>query len=164
MGVFSCNFRDVCVSLHSLAGTQQFVQPGCMLRSGALGQVSWEDLGEPNTILNMQDAEDNEIVSVTGEPKKINWIHESTTALKNVEKYDTSNPEVSAWVGHLVYLIQEQGIAPVLIHCRYGRDRTGIIVAAILMCLGVPDDLIMAEYMMSREAVPHLMELTIKGL
>ena len=105
MGIFACNFRDVCVSLHSLAGNHHFLEPGCLLRCGALGSVSWEDLGEPKTILNMQDAPDNEIMTLQGEKKEINWMHLSTSELKKVEKYDTSIPEVSAWVGHLLYLI-----------------------------------------------------------
>jgi protein-tyrosine phosphatase len=35
---------------------------------------------------------------------------------------------------------------PVLIHCALGKDRTGILVAAILSAIDVPDDAIIADY------------------
>ena len=35
---------------------------------------------------------------------------------------------------------------PVLIHCAHGKDRTGLIVAVILSCLGVDDDVIAEDY------------------
>jgi hypothetical protein len=38
------------------------------------------------------------------------------------------------------------------VHCRFGRDRTGIIVAAILAAVGIPRDLITEEFMISTEA------------
>jgi protein-tyrosine phosphatase len=37
----------------------------------------------------------------------------------------------------------------VLIHCQAGKDRTGIIVAILLRLAGVPDELIMADYVAS---------------
>ena len=39
-----------------------------------------------------------------------------------------------------------EGNVPVLIHCAHGKDRTGLIVALILSCLGVDDDVIAEDY------------------
>jgi protein-tyrosine phosphatase len=38
---------------------------------------------------------------------------------------------------------------PALVHCSAGKDRTGIVVAMILAVLGVPDDVIAADYALS---------------
>jgi protein-tyrosine phosphatase len=38
---------------------------------------------------------------------------------------------------------------PVLIHCTTGKDRTGWAAAALLMLLGVPDEDVMAEYLLT---------------
>jgi protein-tyrosine phosphatase len=38
---------------------------------------------------------------------------------------------------------------PALVHCSAGKDRTGVVVALILAVLGVPDDVIAADYGLS---------------
>ncbi|HZL65398.1 MAG TPA: tyrosine-protein phosphatase, partial [Thermoleophilia bacterium] len=38
---------------------------------------------------------------------------------------------------------------PALFHCTTGKDRTGWAAAALLMLLGVPDDLVMQEYLLT---------------
>jgi protein-tyrosine phosphatase len=38
---------------------------------------------------------------------------------------------------------------PVLIHCTAGKDRTGIVIALLLHILGVPDEVIVADYALS---------------
>jgi protein-tyrosine phosphatase len=40
---------------------------------------------------------------------------------------------------------------PVLVHCTTGKDRTGWAAAALLMLLGVPDEDVMAEYLLTNE-------------
>jgi len=39
--------------------------------------------------------------------------------------------------------------SPALFHCTTGKDRTGWAAAALLLLLGVPDDLVMEEYLLS---------------
>ena len=44
---------------------------------------------------------------------------------------------------------------PALFHCATGKDRTGWAAASLLMLLGVPDDLVMKEYLLTNaELVP----------
>jgi protein-tyrosine phosphatase len=43
---------------------------------------------------------------------------------------------------------------PMLVHCTAGKDRTGLVIAAILQLLGVPDDVIADDYELS-EAGHH---------
>jgi protein-tyrosine phosphatase len=38
---------------------------------------------------------------------------------------------------------------PALVHCSAGKDRTGVVIALVLAVLGVPDDLIAADYALS---------------
>jgi protein-tyrosine phosphatase len=42
---------------------------------------------------------------------------------------------------------------PVLIHCRYGKDRTGFVTALILLALGVPIGTIFEDYMTSEQRI-----------
>ena len=43
-------------------------------------------------------------------------------------------------------LASEPGTAPILFHCAKGRDRTGIVVASILMLLGADPDSVSEDY------------------
>ncbi len=45
----------------------------------------------------------------------------------------------------------EPGTLPALFHCATGKDRTGWATAALLMLLGVPDDAVRAEYLLTNE-------------
>ena len=52
---------------------------------------------------------------------------------------------------HLKSLIDAivDGETPVLVHCTAGKDRTGVMMAILLMALGVPHDVILADYQRS---------------
>lgn len=59
--------------------------------------------------------------------------------------------------------------APLMIHCHAGKDRTGIIVALILLAMGVERELIIGDFMKSNEALlpffkRHLIIRTIFSL
>jgi protein-tyrosine phosphatase len=41
---------------------------------------------------------------------------------------------------------------PAVFHCTSGKDRTGVIAALLLDLLGVPDDVIAADYFLTEEA------------
>jgi protein-tyrosine phosphatase len=43
------------------------------------------------------------------------------------------------------------GRRPVLFHCTAGKDRTGFVAATLLELLGVPSDVIMADYLLTNE-------------
>jgi protein-tyrosine phosphatase len=43
----------------------------------------------------------------------------------------------------------EPGGLPGLIHCTYGRDRTGVSVAIVLRSLGVPEETVLEDYLLS---------------
>ena len=45
--------------------------------------------------------------------------------------------------------LADEGCRPALIHCMGGKDRTGWAAASLLLLLGVPADLVMADFMAS---------------
>lgn len=53
----------------------------------------------------------------------------------------------------ILRVISEEENVPVLVHCAHGKDRTGLIIAVILSCLGVDDDVIAEDYAKSEVSV-----------
>lgn len=45
---------------------------------------------------------------------------------------------------------------PAVFHCSAGKDRTGVLAALVLSALGVPDDIVAADYHLSAAAVDRL--------
>jgi protein-tyrosine phosphatase len=58
---------------------------------------------------------------------------------------DECGDSIGAAVGELC----ARGALPALVHCAAGKDRTGIVIALVLAVLGVPDELIGADYALS---------------
>jgi protein-tyrosine phosphatase len=52
-------------------------------------------------------------------------------------------------IGAAVRALCVPGALPALVHCAAGVDRTGIVIALVLAVLGVPDELIGADYSLS---------------
>lgn len=50
------------------------------------------------------------------------------------------------------------GESPLLFHCAAGKDRTGVAAALILSLVGVSDDLIIQDYLVTAEATKGLLE------
>ncbi|CAH1760644.1 11675_t:CDS:2 [Entrophospora sp. SA101] len=53
---------------------------------------------------------------------------------------------------------------PVLIHCKHGKDRTGIVIAIILSLLGIPDELIIKDYLSSLKHLQPIQSKIVKDL
>ena len=52
-------------------------------------------------------------------------------------------------LGRAVSALAAPGALPALVHCAAGKDRTGIVIGLVLAVLGVPDDIIAAEDMLT---------------
>jgi protein-tyrosine phosphatase len=66
-----------------------------------------------------------------------------------LEILDASGPAF----GQVMELLASPGRSPFLIHCHAGKDRTGIIIALILLAMGVERELIISDFMKSNEAL-----------
>jgi protein-tyrosine phosphatase len=54
-----------------------------------------------------------------------------------------------AAIAEAVGRLSAEGALPGLIHCSAGKDRTGLVAALVLEVIGVPDEVIAADYAMS---------------
>lgn len=60
--------------------------------------------------------------------------------------YELVIAERGAAIGAAVAELARPGALPGLVHCSAGKDRTGIVIAFTLAAVGVPDDVIAADY------------------
>jgi hypothetical protein len=77
-----------------------------------------------------------------------------TRAEANLLELDT-NPIGFARIGAAFARAPAGGV---VIHCHGGKDRTGIAVALLLSLVGVPDEVIAADYALSSESIGPLVE------
>lgn len=54
-------------------------------------------------------------------------------------------------IGDMLRRMSAEENLPILFHCTAGKDRTGVIAAILLTTLGVPDDVIAADYALSNK-------------
>ena len=76
-------------------------------------------------------------------------INRQTMASQYVEILEFTKDAVA----DILRVVSEEENVPVLIHCAHGKDRTGLIVAVILSCLGVDDDTIAEDYAKSEVSI-----------
>jgi protein-tyrosine phosphatase len=55
-------------------------------------------------------------------------------------------------LGEALRILSDQDNGPVVFHCAAGKDRTGLLAALLLSGLGVPDEIVYADYAMSELA------------
>jgi protein-tyrosine phosphatase len=139
------NFRDVGEFINLLAGAI-LVPENRLLRGGKLDAVEQAaQIGNPGTIINLRKGTDR---------KFFNADYYQISASNRLEKYDTSNSEVQHWLNQVLRVFAEEELRyPVLIHCTSGKDRTGVVMAAILTVLAVPAQIIIEEYLLSEGEV-----------
>ncbi len=58
---------------------------------------------------------------------------------------DNRGPAIGSAIKHLA----TPGALPGLVHCTAGKDRTGVVIAMTLAAVGVPDEVIAADYALS---------------
>lgn len=151
------NFRDVGLFINLIAG--RIVLPERRLLRG--GTVKWlRDLtaiGHPRTIFCLQGSPDERHSPVSN--------HHFPIA-NDIEKYDTSRSEVRTWLRDIVRTVETGDIEfPLYVHCLSGRDRTGIVVAALLKICGAQDEHIVEEYRLSVGAEsPEPIRLALTGM
>jgi len=65
------------------------------------------------------------------------------------EVYDHIIDARGAAIGAAMRSLAQPGALPGLVHCAAGKDRTGIVIALVLVAIGVPDEFIASDYALS---------------
>jgi protein tyrosine/serine phosphatase len=67
-------------------------------------------------------------------------------------------------IARIVSAIAQAAPGGVVVHCHAGKDRTGIVVAMLLALVGVPDDVIVADYALSGLKLAELAREWLDGI
>lgn len=158
------NFFDLSASFPSI------IRPGILYRSADPTFADFSACGSPKTVINLRY-----------EPDEPRWaldhgcIYLHSPIANKIEKYDTTQEEVRKWLAVTLRLIATAE-APILLHCRAGRDRTGIVVAVLLKILmmsdkedestavATVDECIVQDYMKVEGSERRQIEMTMSGL
>ncbi|MBN2103760.1 tyrosine-protein phosphatase [bacterium] len=143
------NFRDVGEWVNEIA-KRPLLPVNRLYRGGKIDFVtSPQDIGMPGTIFNLRKGPDLR-------PRRFAEAYFHFPISNDYEKYETKTPEVRSWLQKIIKTIEEQEIQfPLLIHCSTGKDRTGVVIAALLSILGINREVIIEEYLLSDGEVKH---------
>ena len=135
------NFRDVGEFLTLITG-EEILPVHRLYRGGSIDHVKTHaEISEVKTVINLRNGEDYHAYEAT-------YLH--FPMANKVEKYDTSQKEVRRWLNAIMRTFEAQDLQyPILLHCLSGKDRTEIVTAALLMILGIDEQVIKEEYLLS---------------
>jgi hypothetical protein len=100
-------------------------------------------------------------ISHLPEREQIQVLHIPMQNKDNV--YDTQSPKVRAWLANVFRQLVPLEL-PILLHCKSGRDRTGVVVAAFLLILGIPKEAIKQEFLLTEGAKLTELQKALDGL
>ena len=135
------NFRDVGAFVNLILG-ENLLPEERIYRGGSTDYITHKaEIGKPGTIFNLRNGHDPNIFDA-------DYIHFPMS--NKIEKYNTAQPEVRTWLNQIISELEDPNLRyPLLIHCLSGKDRTGIVVASILLVLGIDKAVIREEYLLS---------------
>lgn len=151
------NFRDV-GEFVNLLSSQPLLPLGKLYRGGKLEFVdSASQIGSPKTIINLRKGEDVKTFDAR-------MLHFPIS--NDYEKYETANRHVRLWLRSVVSVFEDGDLAyPILVHCTSGKDRTDVVIAALLKILQIPDAIIVEEYLLSDgEVKAEWIKLSLQGI
>lgn len=135
------NFRDI-GDFVNVISNKTLMKTDTLYRGGKIHFVqSANAIGNPRSIINLMKIADKPFPGIQNFHMPISNTH---------EVYNTDDRAVREWIIHTLRLIESnQFELPALIHCLSGKDRTGVITAAILYIIDIPIDIIIEEYLLS---------------
>lgn len=151
------NFRDVGEFINLINNKNSLIE-GKLFRGGSIDFVkNIDEIENVKTIINLRNGADSQDFDS-------DYFH--FPMFNKVEKYDTSQKEVKIWLNQIVSIFENPNLKfPVFIHCLSGKDRTGIVISALLLILGVDEEIIKKEYLLSDGDVKEKwIELAIEGM
>ena len=151
------NFRDVGEFVNFILD-KKLISEGRLFRGGKIDFVEHHaQIGWVSSIVNLRKGADS---------AKFNAQFFHFPISNDYEKYNTSDKNVRRWLNDIIKLFEDKTLTyPVLIHCTSGKDRTGVVIAAILKILEIPDDVIIQEYLLSDgEVKQEWIEQTLTGI
>ena len=166
------NFRDI-GGYHTADGHR--VRTGLIYRSGALGGITEKGMatlqGLGIKLVCDLRSDEEEVTAPDKLPQNPTPIYAHLPLLAednrrervmalffNRRKFNGMMPEMYTRViidgnahlyGDILRRLANAGNLPTLIHCTAGKDRTGVAAMLILSLLGVPEDVILADYSLS---------------
>ncbi len=153
------NLRDVGEFVNCLSGSNVMLEKK-LFRGGKIESVEcFAQVGYPKTLVNLRASSDKI-------EKDQGLIQYHFPIANSIEKYDTQLGDVRKWLNGVLSTLSRDDIKfPVFIHCTSGKDRTGIVVASVLWLLGISEDIIREEYLLSEGKVSiHSIDMTLKGI
>lgn len=151
------NFRDFGGYINLIAG-KQLLPENRFYRGGSVDYVKEHiEIKKVQSIVNLRNRADYHEFDC-------DYYHFPMS--NKVEKYDTTNNEVKIWLNKIIKIFENENFKfPFLIHCLSGKDRTGIIVSALLLILDIDIAIIKEEYLLSiGEVKLSLIEQSIDGM
>lgn len=151
------NFRDVGEYINLITGDKHLPE-GMIFRSGSIDYIKDEsEIGFPKSIFNLRNREDYSGL-------KGKYFHFPMS--NKIEKYNTNLKEVRRWLNQIMKEFENPELKyPVLIHCLSGKDRTGIVIASLLLILGFDLNSIIEEYLLSEgEVSEELIRMSLEGI
>lgn len=135
------NFRDVGESVNRIAD-REVMKVGVLYRGGDLNLIERVDqIHTPRTIVNLQSDADIEYPGAM-------VCHFPAPSSMGV--YEVEKPANQKWICKILGILASDKVElPVFIHCAAGKDRTGVLVAALLGCVGVDYEIVRKEYLLS---------------
>lgn len=97
--------------------------------------VKWQVL---RTVLTCGSAQ-QVMGPIVADPKYIGYVRLYCLIL------DTAKP----YIHHVLKIMSHTENLPLVVHCTHGKDRTGLIVALLLLLLGVEEEAVIKDYAMS---------------
>ena len=95
-----------------------------------------------------------QLLKVTSDPKAAEEMlsgGKAVTLFESAYREAVSLPSALAAYKRLFSDLTDNEHRPALFHCTTGKDRTGWAAASMLMLLGVPDEVVMHEYLLTNE-------------
>jgi protein tyrosine/serine phosphatase len=160
------NFRDLGDTPVSGGGV---IRPGVLLRSDSVVFATVADADRLvhalglRTVVDLRDAPEVEAFGRGPlEGADVAYIHlpigDVKAAIDRPDMYVRMAAEAGPRIAGLIRRIGSEDLAPLVVHCQIGVDRTGIVSALLLGLVGVTDDVISADYAVSAMAAQALRE------